>query len=103
MIDNTLKYMLAVGDKMKTNYLQLLVDMYLREYVHFHYSNRNEKNPDKGNKFNVENWARSHDHFTKTLKNIPCNANGQTADDVVKAAVRSYLHRVAPKLLLKSA
>merc|ERR1719242_827637 len=99
-IDSTLKYMLAVGDKMKVNYLQFLVDMYLREFVYYHYANRDKKNVPK---FNVDTWGRQNDHVTKKLKNITCNANGQTADDVAKAAVRSYLHRVAPKLLLKPA
>jgi len=99
MYDNTLKYMLAVGDKMKVNYLQLLVDMYLRQFVYYHYENRNKKVL----KFNVDAWARENDHIAKKLKNITCDRNGGTADNVAKAAVRSYLHRVAPKLLLHSA
>jgi len=99
MYDQTLKYMLAVGDKMRANYLQFLVDMYLRQFVYYHYENRNKKNVPK---FNVEIWARENDHVANKLKNIVCNAKGQTADKVAVAAVRSYLHRVAPRLLLQS-
>ena len=90
--------MLAVGDKMNANYLQYLVDMYLREDIHNHYRHRHaEQTP----RFNVVDWAASNPHI-KTLGNITPRGKSDSAGTVATAAVTSYLHRVAPKLMLKA-
>jgi len=95
--DECLCRMLAVAMKMNKNYLLFLVDMFLRELLYHHYKHRNDDNPKP---FDAAEWQKQNKHLV-TLKNLNYNINGQSADELVKAAVNSYLHRVAPKVMLK--
>jgi len=108
--DGSLMYMLTVGMKMRKHYLQYLVDMFLREKLYHHYKHRGSRGSELLSKYEFAAFQQHNEHI-KTLKNIPTNkipkgvlgTKGQNEESVLEvavAAVKSYLHRVAPQLLL---
>merc|ERR1719376_811527 len=90
--------MLAVTHKTGKNYLLFLVDMFLREAVYHHWKKRANSN---ATTFEAEKWRSSNKHI-KDLQNITIPGSNKNAGEVATAAVKSYLHRVAPKVMLKS-
>jgi len=98
--DNGLCYMLAVTMKMKENYLQYLVDMFLREKLYHHYrASLDEQKDVIKPDFTESTFQEKNHHICKTLKNIPNPGGQKEVFEVAVGAVKSYLHRVAPKLL----
>jgi len=93
--------------KMKENYLQMLVDMYLREKLYHHYrASLDEQGDVIKPDFTMSKFQEKNHHICKVLKNIPNvvpNMGGQKVNEsvfeVAVGAVKSYLHRVAPKLM----
>merc|ERR1719474_1671822 len=84
---------------MNKNYLQYLVDMFTREKLYNHYRYRDS---DKHQDYGAVQFMEKNHHLAKILKNIP-NGKGLpqgSVREVAKAAVDSFLHRVAPKLML---
>jgi len=93
--DEVLCMMMAVNLKTKKNYMLFLVDMFLREAIYNHYEGRKEV-------FETAEWGQNNKHI-QDLKNISVKgAKDKNAGDIATAAVKSYLHRVAPKVMLKS-
>merc|ERR1719295_1291669 len=96
---------------MGRNYSQFLADMFMRQLIY----QKHENNKD----YNIATWAQENKHIL-ALKNMPgtlknFKVDGKTLDtknkagksvtietpgDLVCAAVKSYFHRVAPKLIL---
>jgi len=92
--DEVLCMMMAVNQKTGKNYMLYLVDMFLREAVYHHYKGQDGV-------FETSEWQANNQHI-KELKNISIPNSSKNAGDVAIAAVKSYLHRVAPKVMLKS-
>jgi len=92
--DEVLCMMMAVNLKTKKNYMLYLVDMFLREAVYNHYNGSKQV-------FETAEWGQHNKHI-KALNNINIGSSDKTAGQIATAAVKSYLHRVAPKVMLKS-
>lgn len=71
--------------------------MFLREQVYHRYNNKNVKGAPK---WDVPEWAKSNNHIQKDLENITIKGTNQSASTMAIASVKSYLHRVAPKLMM---
>ena len=123
--DMVLCRMMAVEMKMKQNYLLLLADMFMRQHIlhHFetaHASAEEKKEEDAANgNYTVEWWGNHNEHI-RELKNMTglnmkklklgpnkvgadkkdTSATIDTPGDLVANAVKSYFHRVAPRLML---
>lgn len=100
--DHCLKSMVAVEFKMKRNYMQLLADMYMREHIF----QQALKRPSASTPFNVADWAQVNKHILAlcNMKPVALNVGGKTQSytpgSLAESAVKSYFHRVAPRLQL---
>jgi len=102
--DHVLKSMMAVERKIGRNYLQFLADMYMREHIYRQYPIGGKDNED----YNIQQWGKDNECM-KELRNMEPlklqfkklgKAIRYTPGELAENAVKSYLKRVAPRLML---
>jgi len=96
--DDTLCFCFAVSVKQNIPYLQYLVDMFQRQRIDAFASEGQHK-------YNEAQWAKENQHIQLLKKDIdpvmtPRSTTATNIEQLIQSAVRSFLHRVAPKLLL---
>ena len=94
--DKSILKLLAVGAKCGRPYLQYICDMYSRERVEL-FSKKNEET------LYPQKWTETNKHCSKLrhLKLNTNNAKGKTPLDETQAAIKSFFHRISPKLVFK--
>jgi len=97
--DLALCTMLAVTQKTQNNYLLFLVDMYLREALYNYYTHKDDISGVPT--FETVHWETQNKHIKEMKKISVQGKKFKNAGEIAAAAVKSYLHRVAPKVMLK--
>jgi len=90
--DEALCRMITISKKTGKKYMQYLVDMFSRESLYDHFRNRGSNKT----KMRIVDWKLKNPHFEK-LRNMD-----PKFEELTTASIGSYLHRVAPGLMLKA-
>jgi len=126
--DKVLHRMMAVEMKMKRNYLLIVADMFMREHIYYDLmlnrygkgkDDKEEETDNTAKKLTIELWSAQNQHM-KMLRNMDkiktsledkmaedkSGGNGQkgkvidTPGELMANAIKSYFHRVAPRLMM---
>lgn len=77
----------------------------MRENLYHNYKNRDKDNKSTGQAFGGGMWEKTNHHLkglnNLNVKGLVVNKKQSSASQLAAAAVTSYLHRVAPKLLFQ--
>ena len=96
--DRNLCRMLAISEKVNKNYLQYLVDMFMREALYYYQGGTLKgKNIKRGYNLCGSKWEKTNPHLSRVLSNL----SEVTAVLITTCAVKGYLHRVSPRLSLQ--